>query len=146
MDEARIVAALAALTTGSGRRTKMGILRALLPVIEAAQAAGVPHHEIWKTLTLHGLDVSEKTYSVMLTRARSQVRRNASTAVPQVAPPTPHSEQRSEPPEKAAPTADFHPAKSDPYGVLPDKQAVSRKFDTYSSSNSLLKRTKKGES
>ncbi|WP_404995469.1 hypothetical protein [Cupriavidus pauculus] len=144
MDDTKIVEALAALTAGSAKRTKMGVLRALLPLIESAQAAGVPHDGIWQTLKEHGLDVSFKTYSVMLARARAQMR---------VAPPgaiaLPESSTRQMPPAKVLPgdlpEKDFQAAPSDPYGVIPDKDAVTKKFDRYQSSNPLLKRTKSGE-
>ena len=144
MDDTKIVEALAALTAGGAKRTKMGVLRALLPLIESAQAAGVSHDGIWQTLKEHGLDVSFKTYSVMLTRARAQLREASPGAI---APPAisakampPTGVLPGESPEKV-----FQADKSDPYGVIPDKDAVTKKFDRYQSSNSLLKRKKPGE-
>ncbi|MGT2457737.1 hypothetical protein ACU4GI_33075 [Cupriavidus basilensis] len=147
MDETKLVEALAALTAGQGRRTKMGVLRALLPLIESAQAAGVPHEEIWKELKEHGLDVSLSAYSVMLTRARAQARAQRAkaelvpTATAQVEVVQP---QTVAPPAEAQP-AGFQAAESDPFGVIPNKDAVSKKFESYSS-NKLLNRKKTGES
>lgn len=148
MDDAKIVEALAALKTTSGRRTKMGILRALLPQIEAAQLAGVPHEEIWQTLKQHGLDVSAKTYSVLLARARAQVRAGAATGGTPTSesPPAVPDNPKAQPAPSEKPAENFQAADSDPFGVIPDKDAVSKKFTTYQSSNSLLNRKKTGES
>lgn len=72
MDEVkRVSEALQALIASGSARTKMGFLRQVLPEIEAAQAAGITHEKILKTLNEQGFGVdSQKTYAAMLSRIR----------------------------------------------------------------------------
>lgn len=62
--------ALQALSASWTARSKAARLRELLPQIEAAQAAGIKHALILESLNAHGLDLSLKSYSVMLHRLR----------------------------------------------------------------------------
>jgi len=73
--------ALQALSASWTARSKAARLRELLPQIEAAQAAGVKHALILESLNAHGLDLSLKSYSVMLHRLRL-ARTKASAGAP----------------------------------------------------------------
>lgn len=69
--------ALLSLAKSSTGRTKMGRFRQLLPEIEAARQAGATHQAIVDVLRSQGLELSEKTYSVMLARARAKTKQQA---------------------------------------------------------------------
>jgi len=64
--------ALMALAKNSEGRKKTARLRQLLPQIEAAAAAGVSQAKIVEVLNQEGLDITQNTYSVMLSRLRKQ--------------------------------------------------------------------------
>lgn len=74
--------ALQELAEKTNKRSKMGRLRELLPDIEAAQLAGVSNEEIVATLNKQGLDITPKAFSVMLTRARKQVKEKGLVVTP----------------------------------------------------------------
>lgn len=62
--------ALAQLAARPPKPSKAAQIRQLLPEIEAAQAAGASRKEIVEALRNSGLDVSMKTFSTALARAR----------------------------------------------------------------------------
>lgn len=64
--------ALMALATSGEGRKKIARLRELLPQIEAAVEAGVTQAKIIEVLNQQGLDITQNTYSVMLSRLRKQ--------------------------------------------------------------------------
>lgn len=153
MDDEQAKPALLGGLAGA-KRTKTGRLRELLPEIERARELGISHAEILERLNALGLDLTYKTYTESLYR----IRRKREKAPPAPAPAPTETVSRdnpltkSKPPPEAKPAVDesqveqFQSAKSDPYGVIPDPDAVSKKFENYQSSNSLLNRKKTGES
>lgn len=71
-DALAIAEGLQHLTTNSSKRSKASRLRDVLPDIEAAKAAGVKQSEIVKVLAASGLELSEKSLGVMLSRIRKK--------------------------------------------------------------------------
>ena len=71
-DALAIAEGLHRLTTDSSKRSKAARLRDVLPSIEAAKAAGVKQSEIVKVLAASGLELSEKSLGVMLSRIRKK--------------------------------------------------------------------------
>jgi hypothetical protein len=67
-----IAEGLQRLTTNSSKRSKAARLRDVLPDIEAAKAAGVKQSEIVKVLAASGLELSEKSLGVMLSRIKNK--------------------------------------------------------------------------
>lgn len=76
-DAQAIAEGLHRLTTDSSKRSKAARLRDVLPNIEAAKAAGVTQSAIVKVLAASGLEISEKSLGVMLSRIK---KRNNSVA------------------------------------------------------------------
>lgn len=71
-DTLAIAEGLQRLATDSSKRSKAARLREVLPNVEAASAAGVPQSEIVKVLAASGLELSEKSLGVMLSRIRKK--------------------------------------------------------------------------
>jgi hypothetical protein len=71
-DALAIAEGLQRLTTDSSKRSKAARLKDVLPNIEAAKAAGVKQSEIVKVLAASGLELSEKSLGVMLSRIRKK--------------------------------------------------------------------------
>ena len=69
-DALAIAEGLQRLATDSSKRSKAARLRDVLPDIEVAKAAGVKQSEIVKVLAASGLELSEKSLGVMLSRIR----------------------------------------------------------------------------
>jgi len=72
MDTNAISEGLRLLATGHENRSKAARLRDVLPDVEAAAAAGVRRAEIVKVLAANGLEISEKSLGVMLSRIRKK--------------------------------------------------------------------------
>lgn len=72
MDTKAISESLRLLATGHENRSKAARLRDVLPDVETAAAAGVKRAEIVKVLAANGLDISEKSLGVMLSRIRKK--------------------------------------------------------------------------
>ena len=71
-DALAIAEGLQRLATDSSKRSKAARLRDVLPNIEAAKAAGVMQSEIVKVLAASGLELSEKSLGVMMSRIRKK--------------------------------------------------------------------------
>lgn len=67
-----LVEALRRLATDHTKRSKTAQLRDVLPEVERASSAGVPRSEIVKVLALNGLNLTEKSMGVMLSRIRKK--------------------------------------------------------------------------
>src|SRR5258708_33232390 len=57
--------------------TKTGLVRLLLPAIEAAIASGKTWKDVWQCLADDGLDMSYETFRKLLLRARKKARASA---------------------------------------------------------------------
>lgn len=66
----------------STARSRSGVLRELLPLIERAQEAGISHTQILAALNERGLGLNLKSYSTILWRIRHKGKK-ASAAQPQ---------------------------------------------------------------
>lgn len=125
MTQATASQALQELAEKTNKRSKMGRLRELLPDIEAAQLAGVSNEQIVETLNKQGLDITPKAFSVMLTRARKQVKEKGLVVTPASAKPAlPAGDKGSdmkEPEQPAKPETTFV-TKTDDGGKGPPTQ------------------------
>lgn len=136
------------------KRTKSGRIRELLPEIEAARERGATHTEILTMLNELGLDLKFRAYMTLVSRAREREKRKAPLppGEPNIGAASPGKNPNRVTDEVAQAETDkpdsqpFQVAESDPFGALPSKDSVAKKFETYQSSNSLLNRKKTGES
>jgi len=71
-DKGQIQRGLAMLAEQSGRRSKTGQLRGLLPSITQAQAEGVSNRQIVELLANYGLVMSLSTFQSLLCRIRRE--------------------------------------------------------------------------
>lgn len=67
---------------GLSARTKVGRLRALMPVIEDRLAAGVAQQDIVTALRDGGIDLTLGTFKSYLHRHRAKLRRQSSSSIP----------------------------------------------------------------
>jgi hypothetical protein len=92
MDTNAISEGLRLLATGHEHRSKAARLRDVLPGVEAAAAAGVRRAEIVKVLAANGLEISEKSLGVMLSRIRKKQKIQSGSASnvssPSIPPPS----------------------------------------------------------
>jgi hypothetical protein len=88
MNKDSLTADLLALAQGAPddpTRTKAARLRAVLPAVEAALAAGTSREKVLKTLRAHGLDMTLAVFNTTLRRLRAAQKDAGQKIAPQLA-------------------------------------------------------------
>lgn len=121
--------ALAQVAPADPMRTKAARLRAVLPAVEAALAAGTSREKVLETLRAHGLDMTLAVFNTTLRRLRAAQTNAGKKIVPQMAAAP-----------KATATATQDPHVENPSEPIPSLHDLSKPVDL----NRLINAGKEG--